>query len=74
MTSSAFVWIALIFAAICLWQMLAGLAKMRRAKADPRAPEAPILRRFGQIQAIAGGAMLLLNILFNLPLLRLIAS
>lgn len=74
MTPSAFLWIVLIFAAICLWQMLAGLAKMRRAKAAPLDPSAPLMRRFGMIQAVAGGAMLLLNILFNLPALRLLAG
>ena len=74
MAPSAFLWIVLVFAAICLWQLLAGLSKMRRAKANPQDPAASLMHRFGKIQTIASGAMLLLNIVFNLPALRLLMA
>jgi hypothetical protein len=65
-----FLFILLIFAAICVWQMLAGFAKLRTAKAHPDHPQAAMLARVGKIQAIAGGVMLAGNIVFNLPALR----
>ncbi len=71
---STLVWITIAFAAICLWQMLAGLSKMRRARAEPGHPHAPLWVKMGRIQAIAGGAMLAGNILLNLPMLRALLS
>lgn len=59
-----------IFAAVCAWTMLSGFRKMRMARQNPAHPQAPLLAKMGKIQAFAGGAMLLANILFNLPALR----
>lgn len=65
-----FALIVLAFAALCLWQLFAGLAKLRAARANPGDPQAALLARLGKIQAGVGGAMLAANVLLNLPLLR----
>lgn len=67
--STLFVIIA-IFAAVCLWTIYAGLKKMRLAKENPGHPQAPMIAKIGKIQAIAGAAMLLLNIVLNIPAFR----
>lgn len=59
----------LVFAAVCLWQMLAGLAKMRRARGNPGDPAAPVYAKMGKLQAVLGGVFLAGNILLNLPAL-----
>jgi hypothetical protein len=69
MTGSTFALIVAVFAAICLWQLLAGLGKMRQARANPQDPRASVLMTAGRIQAIAGGVMLAGNVLLNLPAL-----
>ena len=46
----------------------------RSPEPDTHDPSAPLLRRVGQLQAGAGGLMLLLNIVLNLPMLRLLAG
>ena len=66
----AFAILILVFAAVCLWQLLAGLAKLRAAWADPGDPRAALRAKTGRVQAGLGGAMLAANVLFNLPLLR----
>jgi len=71
-TPSTLVWIVIAFAAVCLWQLFAGLSKMRRAKAEPGHPHAPLWAKMGKIQAIAGGAMLAGNIALNLPMLQVL--
>lgn len=60
----------LVFAAVCLWQLFAGLAKLRAARANPGDPQAALLAKVGKLQAGLGGAMLAANVLLNLPLLR----
>lgn len=67
MTVGVFAVIILIVAAVCLWQLLAGLSKMRQAKANPGDPMAATYARMGRIQALVGGGMLALNVLLNLP-------
>lgn len=69
MTGSTLAILIAIFAAVCAWTMYSGLKKMRLARENPDHPQAPLLAKAGKVQAIAGGAMLLLNILFNLPLI-----
>ncbi len=69
MNASTLLLILALFAAVCLWQILAGLGRMRRARANPQDQNAPLLARTGKLQVIAGGAMLALNILLNLPAL-----
>lgn len=71
---AAFGWIALLFAAICLWQLLAGLKKMRIARDNPQDPRAPLFAKMGKLQAILGGVLLVANILLNLPALRMLAG
>ncbi len=66
---STYLIILLLIAAVCAWQLFAGLAKMRRAKANPGDPQAAMVGKFGMIQAVLGGLFLAGNILFNLPTL-----
>ncbi len=70
MTPTALLVILALFAAVCLWQLLAGLKKMRLARANPGDPNAQLLGKAGKLQAILGGVMLAANILFNLPMLK----
>ncbi len=70
MTVSTLFLIVALFAAICLWQLIAGLRKMRHARANPSDPRSPMLAKVGRIQAILGGLMLAANVLLNLPALR----
>ncbi len=67
MTGQTLLLIIAAFAALCLWQFLAGLGKIRRAAAIPSDPQAAMLGRMGKIQMLAGGLMLAVNLLLNLP-------
>ncbi len=70
MAASSLLWIVALFAAICAWQMLSGWKKLRAARSSPNDPHAQMRGRIGKIQAMAGGAMLVANIVLNLPVLR----
>ncbi len=67
-----FLALILVFAAVCLWQLVSGLKQMKAAKADPQHPNSAALYKIGRIRAILGGVMLVGNILLNLPALRLL--
>lgn len=70
MTGGAFLLILALFAAVCLWQLLTGLKKMRMAKDNPSHPNAAVYARVGKIQAIAGAAILAVNILLSWQAVR----
>ncbi len=60
----------LIIAALAVWQLLAGLAKLRAAgAAGPDDPRGAALRNVGRIQVGVSIAMLVLNIALNWPLI-----
>ena len=60
----------LIIAALAVWQLLAGLAKLRAAgAAGPDDPRGAALRNVGLIQVGVSIAMLVLNIALNWPLI-----
>lgn len=72
MTGSSLLLLIALFAAVCLWQLLAGLKKMRLARANPADPHAQMMGKMGKIQAGLGGVMLAANVLLNLPALRML--
>lgn len=61
--------IVAVFSLICLWQLLAGLAKLRAARREADPQRAAFLAKFGKLQAWLGGGMLAVNVLLNLPTL-----